>query len=471
MGNLKKGRKIIWMLALIFIIGMAPNVSASSILEYVQAYRGVRIFYNGQELTDEKQPYVINDTTYVPLRMLMENIGCNVYWDAVNYRVVVTDNSAARDSEIAALKSEIAQLQAVNSQLEDHGDSLGNIEEAVSNIFEDDAGDVYFDDDGIEVTINLSGDEYDIFYTISLDFADADDYDDLKDVDEGDLEDFLSDIEDKIEDEANGTNFADARLTGMLKNAGYSKYYIDCKNGEYDFSWDNRDDLDSIEEAVSDTFEEAGEDYFDDTYINISIKLRSDDDDIAYILKLCFDDATKYDDLKDLDQDDIEDFLEAVTEEIYDEADDTDYEDPDITGILRDLDNSGLYVEDDEGDYNYSWDNGDISDIEDAVSDVFKDVDDYFDDNIECTITVSGDEDHLVYRVKLDFDDANDYSDLSDLDQDQIEQFLLDLEDKIYDEMDDTDYEDADLTGKLSDDDNSSLYVEYDEDGDHNYSW
>jgi len=97
---------------LIITLFAATNVYADTkpILNNVKAYSGVKIVYNGNELTADKSPYIINDTTYIPLRMLMENFGKNVFWDSINYRVVIIDGNSE-----ANLKSQITQKDAPKS--------------------------------------------------------------------------------------------------------------------------------------------------------------------------------------------------------------------------------------------------------------------------------------------------------------------------------------------------------------------
>ncbi len=360
MKNLKKSWIIILAVALIFTIGAVSNVSASSIMQTVQAYQGVKIFYNGQQLTDEKQPYIINDTTYVPLRMLMENIGCDVTWDSANYRVIVTSSTqaslSAKDAQIANLENRITQLQAIIDELEDgSGADLEDIEEAIYDTFKD-AGDDYFGDDNIEVSsITLNGDEDDIAYLIKLDFDNADNYDDLADLDEDDVEEFLDDVESEIYEEADGTDFEDADITGKLIDKDNSSYYVRYNGSQYTYSWGSGDDLDDIEDAICDTFEDAGDDYFDDDDLNIKISLDGDEDDVEYEVTIDFDSSDNYDDLSDVDEDDIDKFLDDLEKEIYDEIDDTDFEDAELTGTLYDNDDDDYYVECEDGDYDYSW--------------------------------------------------------------------------------------------------------------------
>lgn len=112
------------------------------------------------------------------------------------------------------------------------------------------------------------------------------------------------------------------------------------------------------------------------------------------------------------------------------------------------------------------------SDIEDTLNDYFENVgDDYFSDSgIAVSIRLSGDEDDLAYTIKFDFDDADDYDNLTDLNDTELKSFLNAVESKIQTEIDDTDYEDADITGKLIDNDHQSYYVEYNGSS-YNFSW
>ena len=38
-------------------------------------FNGIKISYNGQIKTDEKEPFIVDNTTYVPLRLVAELVG------------------------------------------------------------------------------------------------------------------------------------------------------------------------------------------------------------------------------------------------------------------------------------------------------------------------------------------------------------------------------------------------------------
>ncbi|MCG9967935.1 stalk domain-containing protein [Pelotomaculum terephthalicicum JT] len=384
MTDLRKRLFFILAAMLITVVCTASVVYASSNMQTVQAYQGVRILYNGQELTGSNQPYIINDTTYVPVRMIMESIsGKDIYWDPSNYQVVIADNTSTveaalreqltkKDTEISTLQNEISSLQSkittLNtkiSELEDEIDkkdstSISKIEDELDDYFED-AGDDYFSDDGIDVSIKLSGDEDDLAYTIKLDFSYADNYSNLTKVSETKIKSFMSAVKSRINKEADGTDYEDAKITGKLVDNNYSNYYVKYNGSKYTYSWDNDSssnstDLSEIENELNDYFADAGDDYFSDDGIDVSVALSGDEDDLAYVIKLDFSDADSYANLTKVSKTKIKSFMSAVKSRINKEADGTDYEDAKITGKLVDNDRSSYYVKYNGSTYTFSWD-------------------------------------------------------------------------------------------------------------------
>lgn len=359
MKKLKRKLSIVLVLAFMFTMVLgAPALAASwTSVQKVDAYSGVKIFYNGQQLTSSSQPFIINDTTYVPLRLIMETLGNAIYWDAANYRVMMTGTSAselaAKDAEIATLKNKIAQLE---KELAKKGGDLADIEDALSD-FVGDAGSDYFGDSKIKASLTLSGDEDAIAYTIKLDFGSSKKYDDLSDLDKADIEDFLDDVKDEIIDETDGTDFEDAKITGKLVDYDSSKLNVKYDGRKYTYSWKSSgsDDLGDIEEAIIDYFEDAGDEYFDDEDLEFSISLKGDDEDIDCQIEIDFAYSNEYDDLSDLSKTKIRSFLSDVFDEIEDEIEDTFFEDADVVITLEDEDDSRLNVEYDGTSFDFSW--------------------------------------------------------------------------------------------------------------------
>jgi hypothetical protein len=358
MKKLRRRLSMIVVLAFLFtmVMGLPTFAAPWTSVDKVDAYSGVTIFYNGEELTSDKQPLIINDTTYVPLRLIMETIGNYIYWDAANYRVIMTgSSSSATPSEIADKDAQIAALEDKITRLENllaaKGD-LSDIADDLQDYFED-AGMDYFGDE-IEATFSLDGDTQDIKYIIELDFRSADYYKDLSKLDQDDIKIFLDDVEEELNDLIDRTDFEDADITGELLNYRKSNLYVKFDGKKYTYSWDSAD-LDDIEDEIIDEFEDTGDYYFDDDDLDISISLDGDEDDLEFMVYIDFYYSDKYDDLGDVNKGDIEDFLDDLIDEIKDQIDGTIYEDADITGDLEDEDDSGYYVRYNGRSYRFSW--------------------------------------------------------------------------------------------------------------------
>jgi len=360
---------------LILIMGLAANAYAALTPQWVETYQGAKIVYNGKELTGTAQPHVVNSTTFVPLRMLMDNFGKNVVWDSVNSRVVIADGAAGgdKDAQITALQKKVTELQStidsLNSKisdLEDDNDSdsdsdndsdsnIGDIEDNLSDFLED-AGDDYFNDDNIVVEFNLSGDEDELEYKIEIDFDDADDYNDLAEVSQSTIKSFLNKVKSEISSEIDGTDYDDAEITGKLVDSDNSDYYVEYEDGSYTFNLDDEDDISTsdIEENLYDVLSSAN--YFSDNGIGITASISGGEDDLAYTIKLDFENADDYDDLKEISESSLKSFMKLALSTINSKIDNTDYEDAKITGKLVDSDNSDYYVEYNGSSYTYSWD-------------------------------------------------------------------------------------------------------------------
>lgn len=328
MKKVKTKLSIIVVLVFVFtmVIG-ATAFGAWTSVQKVDAYSGVKVYFNGQEVINPDQPLIINDRTYVPLRMIMELVGSGVTWDAANYRVMLTGAGskelAAKDKEIAELKSKIAELEKNTSK--GKGGDLDEIEEELIDLFED-AGDEYFDDNKIKVALTLTGDEDDIAYSIKLDFKSSRSYDDLSDVSKKDIESFLDDVEEELTDAIDGTDYEDADITGKLTDKNNSKLYVKYNGKSYSYNL-GTDDLGDIEDEVKAAFRSAGSRYFGDSLISVSISLDGDEDDISYRIDI---NASRSD--IEPDQDDIDWLEDDVIDAIKAEIRGTDFSGADIKG-------------------------------------------------------------------------------------------------------------------------------------------
>ncbi len=333
MQKIKTRLSLIMVLAFIFtmVIGAAAFGSWTAV-QKVDAYSGVKVFFNGKEVINPDQPLIINDRTYVPLRMIMELVGSGVTWDAVNYRVLLTggasaDQLAAKDAEIAALKKKIDELEL---KKEDSKIDLNKIEDDLLKTFRD-AGDDYFNDDYVDVSLSLSGDKKAIDYSIKLKFGKKSSYDDLSDTRTRDIESFLEDVEDDLIKALKNTDYKGASIAGKLVDSSNSKLNVKYNGRTYTYSW-SEDDIDDISDDISAAFRNAGSTYFGDSSVRVSISLKGDSKRITYEITV---DATRsidYDKNNKIHTEDLNWLNDSVAQEIKAEIRTTNFKGASITG-------------------------------------------------------------------------------------------------------------------------------------------
>ena len=407
MKNYKRDILVALASILIVVFGAVTVYGASNVSTVLQAYKGVKIVYNGTALSSTSEPYIINNTTYVPIRMLMDKIGKDISWDAANQQVIINNGAEeiAKDKQIEDLKNQVTSLNAKIKGLET---ALGNADTTIRTIddtlkkynktvspttttttnttnttntnntnsttntnntssatlsdfqinlnkFFKDAGDDYFDDNGIVFNISLSGNTENLVYDITLDFEDADEYDRLNQVNQSKIKSMLNIVKSKFASEVSGTDYKNAKITGKLSDQDNSKYYVKYNGSSYTFSWDETDVVSEVTDYLDDYFEDAGDTYFSDDGITFEFKLNGDEDDLAYKIYINFDDADDYDNLKELNKTYVKNFLTKVKSCITSEIKNTDYEDASITGYLYDDDNSSYYVKYNGSSYTYNY--------------------------------------------------------------------------------------------------------------------
>ena len=391
MKNFKRNLLVALASILIVVFGAVTVYGAPNVSTVVQAYKGVKIVYNGTTLTSTSEPYIINNTTYVPIRMLMNQFGKDISWDAANQQVIINNSTdeVNKDKQIEDLKNQVTALNAKVKGLEtalgnadttirtiddalnkyqkisipvttpvtpgnSTGSTLGDFQTNLNKFFKD-AGDEYFDDRDITFSISLGGNTVDLVYDITLDFDDADEYDRLNQVSQTKIKSLLNIVKSKIASETNGTNYAHANITGKLSDQDNSKYYVKYNGSSYTFSWDESDVIGDVIKALESDFKNGGDTYFNDNGIVFKFKVSGDEDDLSYKIYINFDKAKSYDNLKELNKTYVRNFLNKVKSTIATEIDDTDYEDADITGYLYDDDASSYYVKYNGSSYTFSY--------------------------------------------------------------------------------------------------------------------
>lgn len=221
--------------ALVLTVGLFPTSSSASVAtKNLQAkYNNIKVLYNGNTVSTTIEPFIVNGTTYIPLRMMAGVFNKDITWDGTSYTINVKDQAdsqhaaelAARDAQIRNLQDKIDSLNKEITDLEDELDDRDNDDD---EDFDDRLSDLekylnkeYGDFEGLEWDITLDGDEDEIEVDVEIDLDEyGDDFDDL---DTSDFEDLVEDIVNDIWDE-----FDEADVTGRIIDS-----YKDKK--KYDF--------------------------------------------------------------------------------------------------------------------------------------------------------------------------------------------------------------------------------------------
>lgn len=206
--------------ALVLATTLIPTSSHAAIAtKNLQAkYNNIKVIYNGVAVPTTTEPFIVNGTTYIPLRMMADVFSKDVAWDGKSYTITVKDkpNSqhanelAARDAQIRSMQGTIDSLNKEISDLknsksnkdnDDIDDDLDDLESHLDDEFED------FKE--IDWKFKLSGDEDDIDVEIEVDLDDfQDEYDEL---DDSDFEELVEDVVKEIWEE-----FDDADIDGEI---------------------------------------------------------------------------------------------------------------------------------------------------------------------------------------------------------------------------------------------------------------
>jgi len=219
---------------------------------------------------------------------------------------------------------------------------------------------------------------------------------------------------------------------------------LEQKIKEYEKKKNKKDDLDDLEDYLNDEywkFKNSNKDV-----LEFEISLSGDEDEIKLVIGIDlddfedeWDDTTKAEKLK---------YLQNICDEILDE-----FEDAKIDGYFEDTSSSKssklmYFYTDKKGKVQYgkrsSSSSGiDLDDLEDDLNDYYKN---YFksDGISSIKITLSGDEDEIVFKIQIDLDKYEDEWD--DLDDDDIQDLMEDIYYEIEDE-----FEDAEIEGYVYD--------------------
>ncbi|MDX9916800.1 MAG: stalk domain-containing protein [Gudongella sp.] len=307
---LKNKRRIaILIVALMLVMAFSTTGFASWLDKTVKAsYRNITVFVNGvqkQALTETGtavEPFIVDGTTYVPLRGIASMLGYQVSFNPSTYRIDL------QGTDVQALAAQVVQKEARIKELETLLAKYGASTEVVD--LEKDLNKDYtkIGTLGIE-DIKLKGDSKSIELQVFVDLTKDKDYDAWDKLSDTTKKRVLQSMVDDILDE-----YSKATVTGFVQDnydkAKLLKFSLD-RSGKVVFgsgSSSSRSDLLDLEDELNYRLDRIY--YSSSGYVEVDVVVDGDEDDISVVI-----DAA-YRDFRELDTEDIEDYLEDVYDEV-----------------------------------------------------------------------------------------------------------------------------------------------------------
>ncbi|MCX7843466.1 MAG: stalk domain-containing protein [Clostridia bacterium] len=209
--------KRIFSIVLITALCFISVANASSAKKMLEAWYGAKIIYNNQEIASDVKPFIVNGTTYVPLRLLMSCFNKDISWDSATQKITITDRANTAEialrNEIAQKNVMIAELQAKVNQLQ--GLSYRSSGSAAFYDLEDDLNADYGRYNSKNFKITLSGDKDAVSVRVEASLTD------WSNLSASGRTTLLKSICDDIKD-----SFRNAKISGYVKNSSGSGKFL-----------------------------------------------------------------------------------------------------------------------------------------------------------------------------------------------------------------------------------------------------
>lgn len=302
----------------LFTTSLFPIAWASTGKKMMElAYSNIKILYNNQPTVVDKEPFIINGTTYVSVRSMANIFNKNIAWDGTTSTILITDKAdpmvdnlkaqiegknfqiSQKDAEITALKSEIQKLK--NDTSKSSSSSLATLE--------DDLNDDYYKYKNVRFKIYLSGNKNSIDVKIDVNLRDYRSEWNL--LTSANKTDYLQDIVDDVLRE-----YKNADITGYIRDTdSSSKLLTFSVNSSGTVKLNSTSSSTTSLSDLQKTLDDDYYNYFSSKGIYFeSIKLEGDKDDIAFDIYL---DYNRYKSKWDsLSSSAIEDLMKEVFDDI-----------------------------------------------------------------------------------------------------------------------------------------------------------
>ena len=197
---------------MIFVISITSIGFAAPTPKNLKAYfNNIKIFRNGSQVSISTQPFIVDGTTYVPLRAISELLEKDVTWDQSTYTVGINDKPGSSSTELYnQIYNYQLQISQLESKIKDLESKLDKKEESSSMTIKElqkQLNKDYGTYKKIDFDINLTEKKSSI--TVKIYFDDEKFYD----LDDKYIESFVEGIVDDITDE-----FEDMEISGYIED-------------------------------------------------------------------------------------------------------------------------------------------------------------------------------------------------------------------------------------------------------------
>lgn len=306
---LKNKKRIALMIAvLMLVLSFSTTGFATWLDKTIKAsYRNITVFVNNTQKVATTtsgtvvEPFIVDGTTYVPLRGIAEMLGYQVSFNPTTYRIDITG------VDVSSLAAQVIQKDARIKELETQ---LAKYTTTSLSTLEDDLEDDYSKIGTVSIkSITLKGDKNNIELQIYVDLTRTTDYDAWKAMSDTTKRTAIQNMVDDIL-----YVYKDANVTGFVQDnydkSKILKFSLDSRDRVVLGSTGTVDDITDLEDELNDLFYR----YYYDTskYVSFDIYVDGDEDDIFLEIEV------NQDDFEILYKEEVQEYLNDIYDEIQD---------------------------------------------------------------------------------------------------------------------------------------------------------
>lgn len=324
-------------LAAVFLISTVAT--AAVVTKDIKAhYKNIKIKVNGKLINvGDTEPFIYNERTYVPIRLVSEALDKVVEWDNNQNMVIINDKSpselsqqlAAKDAQIqnltyqnSLLQGKVIELQKTIDELESEKKKADDKKEDADEYIEDYLYDEYSKWKGIKFDFNVKESKGN--FTVTIKFDRSDYKSEWNKLSEKTITNWIEDIYDFVEDE-----FPDAGFKGTIYDTDEREDLVEFEESKgkikmrfYDY--DSKSNFEDLEDDLNYYFG-SGLSTYHKNFGKLKADIEVDEykyDDEVYITIIV--DTSKYADEWDdvFDTAAADDWLYDIMDYAYDELKD-----------------------------------------------------------------------------------------------------------------------------------------------------